>query len=192
MDINWDVTIRFDPNSLLASTQHGIPVPSYGNYGGPNYSAGEEGGRTPEFGTADYLAHPPKDDLDQLFYTHDLVYQHLEDGTATVQQTFDADAKLLEGMYALTQSEPALFAKDPEPLLYEGFATLGILGKIETTPGESEYLQTTLPPSEQQFFAAAAIQNFETALAETAGNESRSLHGAFHVVEAHFGDFLLA
>jgi hypothetical protein len=116
----------------------------------------------------------------------------LEDGTATVQQTFDADAKLLEGMYALTQSEPALFAKDPEPLLYEGFATLGILGKIETTPGESEYLQTTLPPSEQQFFAAAAIQNFETALAETAGNESRSLHGAFHVVEAHFGDFLLA
>jgi hypothetical protein len=60
MDINWDVTIRFDPNSVLASTQHGIPVPSYGNYGGPNYSAGDEGGRTPEFGTADYLAHPPQ------------------------------------------------------------------------------------------------------------------------------------
>lgn len=59
-------------------------------------------------------------------------------------------------MYALTQSEPALFTNDPEALLYWGFATLGILGKVETAPG------------------AAAMQNFETGLAETAGNESRS------------------
>ena len=36
MFINWDVTIRFDPNSQEPSTQHGISVPSYGNYGGPN------------------------------------------------------------------------------------------------------------------------------------------------------------
>jgi len=40
--------------------------------------------------------------------------------------------------------------------------------------------------------ATAAIQNFETGLAETPGNESRSLHGALHVFEAHFGDLLLA
>lgn len=33
---------------------------------------------------------------------------------------FDAYAKLLEGMYALTQSEPALFTNDPEALLYGG------------------------------------------------------------------------
>ena len=39
--INWEVTTRFDPNSLEPST-HGIPIPSYGNYGGPNYSAGVE------------------------------------------------------------------------------------------------------------------------------------------------------
>lgn len=77
-------------------------------------------------------------------------------------------------MYALTQSEPALFTNDPEALLYGGFATLGILGKVETAPGESEYQQTALPPAEQQLLAAAAIQNFETGLAETAGNESRS------------------
>jgi hypothetical protein len=190
MNINWDVTVRFDLNSVLPSTQHGIPVPSYGNYGGPNYSAGEEGGRTPEFATAEYFAHPPKDDLDQLFYAHDLVYQHLKDGTATPQQTFDADAKLLEGMYVLTQSEPALFANDPEALLYEGFATIGILGKIETTPGERAYLQSTLPQSEELLLAAAGIQNLETGLAQTAGNESRSLHGALHVFETHFGDVL--
>ncbi|RXG83774.1 hypothetical protein EAS61_40965 [Bradyrhizobium zhanjiangense] len=116
----------------------------------------------------------------------------MRDGTATPQQTFDADAKLLEGMYALTQSEPALFANDPEALLYEGFATIGILGKIETTPGESEYLHSTLSQSEELLLATAAIQNFETGLAETPGNESRSLHGALHVFEAHFGDLLLA
>jgi hypothetical protein len=43
MFINWDVTARFDPSSLASSTQgtstHGIPIPSYGNYGGPNYTA---------------------------------------------------------------------------------------------------------------------------------------------------------
>ncbi|MBI5260977.1 MAG: hypothetical protein HY852_04060 [Bradyrhizobium sp.] len=192
MYIDWDVTMRFDPNSLVPSTQHGIPVPSYGNYGGVNYSAGQEGGTTPEPGSADYLANPPKDNLDQLFYTHDLAYQHFEDQTATVLQTFDADANLAKGMYALTQSEPDLFASDPEALLFEAVATLSILGKIQTTPGESEYLQSTLPQSQQLLLAAAAIQNFETALAETPGNESRSLHGALHVFEAHFGDILLA
>jgi hypothetical protein len=182
--------MQFDPNSVLPSTLHGIPIPSYGNYGGQNYSAGEEGGRTPEFGTAEYFAHPPKDDLDQLFYAHDLVYQHLEDGTATLQQTFDADAKLLEGMYALTQSEPALFTNEPEALVYEGFAAIGILGKIETTPGEREYLQSTLLQSEEQLPAVMAIQNFENTLVETPGSASGSLHGASHMFETHLGDLL--
>src|SRR6516164_7035533 len=48
MFINWDVTARFDPNSLVPST-HGIPIPSYGNYGGPNYTAGVEGGELQAF-----------------------------------------------------------------------------------------------------------------------------------------------
>jgi hypothetical protein len=185
--IDWDVTIRFDPNSLEPSTQHGIPVPSYGNYGGPNFSAGVEGGTTPETPNP-----PPLDPLDALFYAHDLVYQHFRDHTATLAEVFDADANLVKGMYALTQSDPGLFAGDPEALLYEGFATLGIIGKILTTPGESDYLQTTLPLSAQQFFAGAAIQNFETGLTETPGDEARSLNGAFKVFEAHhFADLLL-
>jgi hypothetical protein len=190
MNINWDVTIRFDPNSVVPSTQHGIPVPSYGNYGGPNYSAGKEGGTTPEVGTADYIANPPKDPLDTLFYTHDLAYQHFADQTATLEQVFDADAALVIGLGLAT-----LTTNDPETLLYDAFATLAILGKIQTTPDESAYLQTNLTPQQQQLFAAAAtaaIPNFETALAETPGDEARSLHGALHVFEAHHGDFLLA
>ena len=65
--------------------------------------------------------------------------------------------------------------------------------QIQTTPGESDYLQqnSILSLAQEQLLAGAAIQNFETALTETPG-DARSLHGAFHVFEAHHGDFLLA
>src|SRR6185503_5539180 len=106
-NINWDVTVRFDPNDLQASAsalaQHGIKIPSYGNYGGANYTDGVEGGTTPEFGSPDYLANPPKDALDQLFYMHDLVYQHFQDGTATAADIFQADVNLVLGILELPQ-----------------------------------------------------------------------------------------
>src|SRR5439155_11041272 len=100
MFINWDVTARFDPDSLVASTQgvstHGIPVPSYGNYGGPNYSAGIEGG------TPSVPANPPPvDALDNLFYQHDLV---LQSSTATPQDIFLADLGLVLGIHNLPQT----------------------------------------------------------------------------------------
>ena len=73
MFINWDVTIRFNPNSQEPSTQHGIPVPSYGNYGGANYSAGVEGGTTPE--PMDLTpATLPKDPLDWLSMSRMALY----------------------------------------------------------------------------------------------------------------------
>jgi hypothetical protein len=185
MHINWKVTTRFDPNSLEPS-KHGIPIPSYGNYGGPNYTAGVEGGTTPE------IPNPPAvDGLDTLFWQHDLVYQHLEDGTATAEDTFDADAQLIEAMFALAQTET-----DPEALLYEALGTLAIVGKILTTPGELSYLQGALPPQDLFLISVlapqAALQNFETGLAETSGNDSRSLQGACHVFQNHFSDLLLA
>src|SRR5262249_34718752 len=107
MLINWDVTARFDPNSLVPST-HGIPIPSYGNYGGPNYSSGVGGGTTPEPGSADFLAHPPKDPLDQLFYTHDLTYQHVKDGLVPPLDIpnviAQADVTLVKGLDALAKT----------------------------------------------------------------------------------------
>ena len=119
--INWDVTLPFDPNSLHSSSagsaQHGIPLASYGNYGGPNYSAGVEGGRTPE--PADLTsATLPKDPLDLLFYQHDLVYKHVKDGLVPPLDIpnviAQADVTLVEGMYALTQTnlEPEAFRED--------------------------------------------------------------------------------
>ena len=191
--INWDVTIRFDPNaleSISGTAQHGIKLPSYGNYGGPNYSAGVEGGRTPE--PADLTsATLPKDPLDLLFYQHDLVYQHVKDGLVPLPDIpnviAQADVTLVEGMSVLTQTN-----LEPEAFLYDAFATLGIVGKILTTPAELAYLQAHPTDAVAVIGAAeAAIPNFEIGLAETPGNEARSLHGAFHVFEAHFGDLLI-
>jgi hypothetical protein len=185
MDINWDVTVRFNPNSLDPST-HGIPIPTYGNYGGPNYTAGVVGGTTPE------IPNPaPVNDLDFLFWEHDLVYQHFKDGTATPTDIAQADVQLVESLNLLTQTEPELF-NDPENLLYEGLAALTIGAKILTTPAELAYLVSH--PADQFLVAqalGAAVTNFETGLAETPASEVRSLHGAFQVFEAHFGDLLL-
>src|SRR5262245_48391745 len=185
MFINWDVTARFDPNSLVPST-HGIPISSYGNYGGPNYTAGVEGGTTPEPGSPDYLAHPPKDALDSLFYDHDLVYQHVKDGLVAPLdipvRIAQADVTLVEKMFALTQTH-----LEPETLLYDALATLTIGAKILTTPSELAYLRANPTDAGIVLTAVqAAIPNFEIGLAETPGKEARSLNGAFEVFEAHF------
>ena len=182
MHINWNVTTRFDPHSLEPSN-HGIPIPSYGNYGGPNYSAGVKGGTTPETPTNP----APVDALDNLFWQHDLVYQHLKDNAATLQDTFNADVALVQGMFALAQTE-----SDPEALLYEALGTLAIVGKILTTPSELDYVHNTFPAVDLLGVTGAALQNFETGLAETSGHDSRSLQGAFHVFQAHFSDLNLA
>jgi hypothetical protein len=184
MFINWNVTTRFDPNSLQPST-HGIPVPSYGNYGGPNYSAGVEGGTTPETPTNP----APVDALDFLFWQHDLVYQHVQNGAAPPTAIAPADVLLVEGMYGLTQTD--FFNNNPEALLYDALGTLTIVGKILTTPEEFAYFQTLSPPEQYLVGVLApqeAVQNFEIGLAETPGNEARSLHGAFQVFEAHFAE----
>jgi hypothetical protein len=191
MFINWDVTARFDPNSLVDSTQgismHGIPIPSYGNYGGPNYTAGVEGGTTP--GGPNPIP-APRDDLDKLFWQHDLAYQQVKDGLVPPNDIPDAVAKadvtLVEGLYDLiTKTNLA-----PEAFLYDALATLTIGAKILTTPSELAYLKAN-PMDAGVVLPAiqAAIPNFETGLAETPG-EARSLNGAFHVFEARFAQQL--
>jgi hypothetical protein len=89
-------------------------------------------------------------------------------------------------MYALTKTTNL----DPEALLYDAFGTLSIVGKILTTPTELAYLEAHPVHAAIVIAAAqAAIPNFELGLTETPG-EARSLHGAFHVFEAHFAEQL--
>jgi hypothetical protein len=170
MFINWDVTARFDPSSLVDSTQgvstHGIPIPSYGNYGGPNYTAGVEGGTTPE-GPNPIPA--PSDDLDKLFWQHDLAYQQVKDGLVPPldipNAIAQADVTLVEGMSELlTKTNLA-----PEAFLYDALATLTIGAKILTT--ELTYL-SPFDAGAVLTAVQAAIPNFEIGLAETPGNEA--------------------
>ena len=80
--LSWEDNIHFDPHNTAVAI-HGIPVPTYGNYGGPGYSAGGVGGTTPEPPPTPQ----PVDQLDELFYQHDLVYQRFSDGKVTYAQT---------------------------------------------------------------------------------------------------------
>src|SRR4029453_1360538 len=97
--INWEPNLFFDPTSLDPSPSHGIPSPTYGNYGGPGYTAGTLGGTTPNPPPNP----PPVDPLDGLFYQHDLVFQKFQDGVITDPEALvQASVQLFFGLSALT------------------------------------------------------------------------------------------
>ena len=129
MYINWEVTTRFDPNSLEPST-HGIPIPSYGNYGGPNYSAGVENGTTPETPNP-----PPLDALDVLFYAARSCLSACPRWHCTTNSHCPADVHLVEAMYGLTQTDPSS-RTTLKHFCTRVLATLTIGSKILTTPEE--------------------------------------------------------
>src|SRR5262249_14368597 len=97
--INWDPNLSFDPTNVADSfANHRIATPTYGNYGGPGYTAGTLGG------TASVPADPPAvDPLDQLFYTHDLALQQAHGDPATI---VGATVQLVLGMDALAIINP--------------------------------------------------------------------------------------
>jgi hypothetical protein len=189
--INWEDTIRFDPRDPLnASASHGIPVATYGNYGGPGYTAGEFGATTPEPSqlTAETQ---PVDQLDALFYDHDLVHQHFRDGTATFSDIVAADVSLILGMSALTYTDPGDANYDPEAGLYEGLSVFGIDLKLETELKAVGSDITELPTYNAIVTATQeAFVNFEAGL-EAAPKEGRTLHAALPLFEHHFADFFV-
>jgi hypothetical protein len=180
MHLNWDAISHFDPKSPDPFATHGIPLPNYGNYGGANYSAGRIGGHI----TGTSADPPPVDQLDALFYQHDLVYQ--TSTNALVRAA--ADVQLVESMHALSYTDPGDAHYDPEAGLYEGFATLGIVAQL-TAGGVLPHL----PLADQLLIAEAtreAVVNIEAGLAAIPG-EAKSVHGAFHLFEHRFLDTLL-
>jgi hypothetical protein len=183
--ISWEPTLHFHPTSLDPFATHGIPVPTYGNYGGPGYTAGTLGGTTPN---------PPPDPapvdpLDTLFYQHDLVFQQFHDGVITDPAALiQASVQLVLGMSALTYTDPGSPNYDPAAGLYEGFGTLAVVSQLLVDTGAFQ----ALPPLVQQQIAVAsqeAVTNFEAGLAAIPG-EAGSLHGALNVFEHKFADLL--
>ena len=116
MYINWEARSYIVPNSPDPFVTHGIPLPTYGNYGGPNYSAGEVGGKIT--GTS---ADPPSvDPLDKLFYLHDFAYQT----SADPLERAAADVQLVESMHALRIPIPATLITTPRPVCLRGLRPL--------------------------------------------------------------------
>ena len=177
--INWDPTVHFNPTDLgdFFAT-HGIPIPTYGNYGGPGYTAGTLGG------TASVPADPPPvDALDQLFYEHDLALQQANGNPAAI---LGASVLLVHEMDTLPTIQSLIDPNspnyDPAVQLYEGLATLAVVGQL-IAPGW-QFLDTTTQGLIETA-AHHAVVNFEEGLAAIPG-EAGSLHGAFHVFEHKF------
>jgi len=117
MQINW---------LLLTEGPGGVPVPTYGNYGGPNWSGGEFVG---DDEPGNYTVRP-EDPLDALFRRHDKAY----DQPDTLLRA-KADLQLIKGI--LKQSPDAVTGEGD---LYAGGAVLAMLYQIAVVNGHPELL----------------------------------------------------
>src|SRR5262249_56588227 len=173
--INWDKDVFINPVTLTASaTPPGIPVPTYGNYGGPDYSNGMVGGSIPFPPDPANLPKPAVDNLDTLFYFHDFAYQtQLPPGAKELPS---ADLALIHGIEGLTGH------LDAEASLYGGAAILGVAAFMAAnghplSPLESFVATATaaydiqfglnhLSPTERAM-AATAVQSIAEAFGDT-------------------------
>lgn len=126
MNINW---------SVLVPGPGGVPLPTYGNYGGPLYSNGEVLASPDQ--PVDYTA-PPVDALDALFRTHDMAY----DSPDSLERA-EGDLALIQGIKALSRD-----SLPPEQSLYGGAALLVGVGLLTVANGHPEML------SQAQWFTA--------------------------------------
>src|SRR5215212_8800233 len=162
--INWDKPFYLDPTTLTPvespsqeDTSGLIPVPTYGNWGGANYSQGD-------FGESPFAPltpdEKPVDALDKLFMKHDKASFLAGDDPASQAA---ADLALVQGILRLNDSK----LSDPEASLYAGIATLAMIEQI-TVSGYSLPLPLLLTA------AADAYQNITYGLAGILANSEES------------------
>jgi hypothetical protein len=127
-NINWEPNLFFDPTSLDPFASHGIPIPTYGNYGSPGYSAGTLGGTTPPPPNPDP---PPLDALDELFYAHDFALQEANGNLQViVAASIDLVVKMDLKPDVLSLTDPNSPNYDPAAQLYEGLGTLAVVSQL--------------------------------------------------------------
>jgi hypothetical protein len=116
-------------------------VPTYGNYGGPDYSGGVFvlPGQQPNYDV------PPIDNLDALFRQHDI-----GSGAPTSAGRADADLALIEGIRQLNSD-----TLTPEGHLWAGAATLAMIADITIRQHHPE----KLTPNEALDFSGEAFQH---------------------------------
>jgi hypothetical protein len=134
--INWDKPFFIDPSTgetVPPLTPGAIPFPTYGHYGGGNYSAGEFGGvliKLPNGNPYSFVQlvaigndqQDPVDILDYFSYVHDVASSQSGPGYTPLQA--QADATLLSSVVALNSHY------DPEAALYAGATSLGMIGSL--------------------------------------------------------------
>jgi hypothetical protein len=142
-NINWDLPFHVDPSTLLPSDT-GIPVPTYGNFGGPGYTNGI-------FVGSGQIPDPtPVDALDFQFMLHD----QASAAAQTTAQQVAADLTLIAGIEALKPSQ-----LDAEARLYAGATTLAMIEQLAVTDSLD-----LLPPKQLVHVVRDAVQNLEHGL----------------------------
>ena len=150
--INWNVL------APAPAPYEGISVPTYLNFGGPNYSGGEV---LAPGQTADYTV-AALDLLDTAFKAHDQAYEFTD---PAIRAT--ADIALLNSIFLLTDEQLS-----PEGHLYAAVTTFVILAQL------SQYPTGTLTDPQQDaldtlttFYVLDALHNLSEAGIEPARNE---------------------
>ena len=151
MSINW---------SILVPGPGGVPVPTYGNYGGPGYSDGEVLSSPDQ--PVDYSA-ATVDPLDELFRFHDMAY----DSPSTLVRA-EGDLALIQGIQELS-----LGPLSPEQSLYAGAAIVFGIGQLALVNGHPELL------SQSQLLAAAntAVHDIQYGLGHLEPDDAAGLRG---------------
>ena len=135
-------------------------IPTYGLFGGPNWSAGQRG----YVPIATMLATAPVNSLDALFQTHDIAYANAEKSGVTDGATLklQADVTLLQGMASLDYSTiPA--AQQTAAKDYAVLATVAFAEKLLTYDIAS--------------VAESTIQNYVTAVFAATGATQNNVTG---------------
>ena len=181
---------------LQGKAPKGIPLPTYGNYGGPNISG----------------PLPPVDALDTLFRSHDeaILKAIISDSVLTPDELVQPHAILINDIHHLLESDPVDDAGNPVydagATLYGGFTIFALTGQLAQF-GLSGALDEALkaltkqdePDDPPPYTRSAALNDaqgyMESGLAqllpEEAG-EARSLHGMLSIFEDQFADVLIA
>ncbi|KLK89934.1 hypothetical protein AA309_28665, partial [Microvirga vignae] len=135
MSINWLVTVQ---------SPYNIIIPTYGEYGGPNYSDGHvlQPGEVPPLTTT------PADDLDALYRAHDQVYRTSSDPLVLAQ----ADLQLIRGIAQLSDAQLSV-----EAHLYAGATQLALIDQIKNRYGHPELFL----PGEEALLAQDALDNLQ-------------------------------
>ena len=111
-----------------------MALPRYGNWGGPEYSAGHDC-PTGQKLTAEDLKVPGKDLMDRLFKQHDIDYEQAEElgkvsKLAEKLAILKADQDLVDGLKALDKNDPNTFENPIVGMNYYRQALPAFIAKI--------------------------------------------------------------